>query len=569
MAHETREEVSHTGYLLGLLGYAIGIGNLWRFPYLVGKWGGGAFVVAYLICLFLVAIPAYLIEMVMGQYTRKSTIHCFRMIHPRWAGVGYSQAVMLFFCLGYYNVLLAYAVIYIAGSLFDPLPWAANSARYWKEDVLNSFGGDYEGAGFGGIQWNIALALLVVWVIIFFSVAFGKRILAKVTWVTVLGPIIMLIVLLIRTVTLDGAVDGIQFYICKFDGAMLGNLDMWGSACGQILFSLSPGMGTAITLSSFTKPKEDVVKTCMIVSLCNSAFSLVGGIAIFAVVGNITYNINAAGGMTTVTEQAKSGPGLAFIAIAEGMKTFGNGTNSMSVIFFMVLLTLGLDSTFAWAETFLCYVDDVLKLVGIHLPRWKTVGLTCAGFFLCGLPYCTRMGDELLDTMDHYVTSYYLLLGVAVEAVMFMYSFGWRRSAIAVKRATFGNAGTPNGRELRPDVFWKFCLVCAVPAMCLFLFVYAFVADTRNAYGGYPVWVQVVGWSSLLLTLIMTPLGALLNWNGKCSLPAMEKEEASLAELVQHHGGECRSPMAQAVGNAVVEPAQPTLESARDTVVSV
>mmetsp|Transcript_116625 Transcript_116625/g.375416 ORF Transcript_116625/g.375416 Transcript_116625/m.375416 type:complete len:176 (-) Transcript_116625:481-1008(-) len=101
-----REEVKGIDYLMGLLGYAIGIGNLWRFPYLVGKWGGGAFVLAYLVCLVFVAVPAYVIEMVMGQYTRKSTIDCFRMIHPRWTGLGIGQVIMLSWVIPYYNVWL-------------------------------------------------------------------------------------------------------------------------------------------------------------------------------------------------------------------------------------------------------------------------------------------------------------------------------------------------------------------------------------------------------------------------------------------------------------------------------
>ena len=102
---QEREQVSSGGYLLGLLGYAIGIGNLWRFPYLVGKYGGGAFVAAYLVCLFLVAIPLYLLEMTMGQYTRKSTVPCFTCVRPRWRSLGYAQALMLFCALAYYNVL--------------------------------------------------------------------------------------------------------------------------------------------------------------------------------------------------------------------------------------------------------------------------------------------------------------------------------------------------------------------------------------------------------------------------------------------------------------------------------
>ncbi len=113
-------------YLLVLTGYAIGIGNIWRFPYLVGKHGGGAFVFAYLVCLFLVAIPLFLMELVLGQSTRRSTVPCFTMIRPRWRSLGYAQAAMLFYALTYYNVLIAYCCVYIVGSLRSPLPWTTN-----------------------------------------------------------------------------------------------------------------------------------------------------------------------------------------------------------------------------------------------------------------------------------------------------------------------------------------------------------------------------------------------------------------------------------------------------------
>ena len=104
---EHREQVGTMEYTLGLLGYAIGIGNLWRFPYLVGKYGGGAFIFAYLVCLFLVAMPMYQMEMVLGHHTRGSTIKCFATIRPRWRSIGYAQALMLFYALAYYNILLA------------------------------------------------------------------------------------------------------------------------------------------------------------------------------------------------------------------------------------------------------------------------------------------------------------------------------------------------------------------------------------------------------------------------------------------------------------------------------
>lgn len=531
-----REEVSSMSYLLGLLGYAIGIGNLWRFPYLVGKWGGGAFIVAYLICLFLVAIPAFMIEMVMGQYTRKSTIGCFTVIQPRWAGLGLAQVIMLFMCLSYYNTLLAYSIIYIGGSLVDPLPWAGDSARYWHEDVLNSYNGEYDGHLLGPVQWKIAVALLLVWAIVCVSIVFGKEMLAKVTWVTVVGPIVMLFVLLARAVTLDGASDGIEFYIGKFDASALYDLKMWAAACGQILFSLSPGFGTAITMSSYTRKNENVFRTCLTVALSNSAFSLIGGFAIFSFVGNITYRINAAGGNTTVAEQAKAGTGLAFIALADGMRTFGSGTNVMSVIFFMVLFTLGVDSTFAWVETFVSYVEDFFasSKVKFKPARPTIVGCVSTVFFLTGLLYCTRMGNELLDVVDHYVASYFLLFGVALEAFMFTFDFGWRRLVVHVKASTIGNPRTPAGQDVVPALFWRAVIPVAVPAMSLFLFSYTLYDDLRAAYGGYPAWLQAIGWLLLCVLLVVTPLGGFWQWSRRRTgtLPPLNEEELALAKAL-------------------------------------
>jgi len=123
------DEVDTTSYILGLLGYAIGIGNVWRFPYLVGKYGGGAFVFAYLLCLFTCALPLFMLELGLGQWTHKFFIDTYNTIRPRWRGLGYAQAFMLFMLTSYYNVLIAYALVFAFSSVIDPLPWAA---RYWS-----------------------------------------------------------------------------------------------------------------------------------------------------------------------------------------------------------------------------------------------------------------------------------------------------------------------------------------------------------------------------------------------------------------------------------------------------
>merc|ERR1712137_335979 len=595
-----REVVTKTEYILGLVGYAIGIGNLWRFPFLCGRNGGAAFLVAYFICLFFVSFPAYMIEFVVGQYTQLSTFFCYRMVHPFWQGLGWSQAFLLFWVLAYYNILLAYSCVYIIGSLNDPFPWAPEteeyggtaSKTYWSEEVLNSYS-SYEGVGLGPCGWKVTMGNFFVWVMVFLATIFGKTALSKVTWMTVVGPVVLLLILLIRTSLLNGSEEGVEFYIGKFDGDKLKELDVWRDACVQILFSLSPGMGTAITLSSFTKPHENVYQACWIVALVNSLFSFVGGFAIFSIIGNITYKINYQEMRTVVSdlrmaatvlagqswygaaaaaasaqsalneigtfnedeyssndalqgvanhaldavayissvanstadqvtlginltttessctlqeigETARAGAGLAFIAIADGMQTFGSFRNVMSVLFFMCLLTLGLDSTFAWMETFISNVEDGLRLIGKPQKKWVTVTVLCILYFLLGLPYCTRMGLEFLDTVDNFVGLMFLLLGVFLESIMFSANFGFARFIDAIK--------TASGVSLNPawKAYWAFTTHFSIPLFCGVLFVYDMDTNRETPYGGYPDWMLGFGWTLLAICMVLIPVGAIV-----------------------------------------------------------
>ena len=132
---------------------------------------------------------------------------------------------------------------------------------------------------------------------------------------------------------------------------------------------------------------------------------------------------------------------------------------------------------------------------------------TCACFFLVGLPFCTRLGNELLDVVDHYAVSYFLLFGCFLEAVMFALDVGWQRIAAALRLATAGNPSTPNGRFLAPHpLFWRGCLYVTVPVFTLFLFVQLWVTDLQSPYQGYPDGLQAVGWTLLAILLVITPL---------------------------------------------------------------
>merc|ERR1719444_668008 len=115
-----------------------------------------------------------------------------------------------------------------------------------------------------------------------------------------------------------------------------------------------------------------------------------------------------------------------------------------------MLLTLGIDSSFAWTESVVSYVEDFLEQRNMYFAKWKLVGIVCIGLFLLGIPYCTRLGNQLLDVVDHNVGAVILLAGCALEGIMLNLDFGWNRVVEVVRTATKGNPATPDGRRIWP-----------------------------------------------------------------------------------------------------------------------
>eukprot|EP01059_Diplonema_ambulator_P030498 TRINITY_DN523_c0_g1_i1.p1 TRINITY_DN523_c0_g1~~TRINITY_DN523_c0_g1_i1.p1 ORF type:complete len:660 (+),score=166.41 TRINITY_DN523_c0_g1_i1:80-2059(+) len=534
-------ELSTMDYRFILMGYAIGIGNIWRFPYLVGKFGGGAFLVAYLVSLVLVACPMYFLELSWGNYTRKSTMDCIRIIHPRWIGIGWMTCFMLIMVLSYYNMLLAYSSVYLVNSFKDPLPWTSDakspnelpegtsaSENFWWNDILVRYDPDDVTNGnfsfLGPLQGHLAAALFVVWAIVFVSLYRGISASAKVSYVTVLLPVVLMLAMLFRAVGLEGAGDGLHFYLGKFDSSRLTDLEMWATACGQILFSLSPGMGTAITISSHSRRNEDIYTTNLFVTICNSSFSVVGGIAVFSILGYMANKSCTTPGLEckTVSELASTGgAGLAFVTLAEGVGLFGVTSNFFATMFFIMLLTLGLDSTFAWVETVVVYSEDYLEHIGRPQPRPLVVGVICMFFFLIGLPYCTRLGFPLLDIVDHYVSSYCLIIACFFETLMLRFDWGWERVLYSIKKATIDYPEFDGeGREI--SRYWKYTLMFTVGPLCFGMFMFLFVKDLKRSYESYPTGLQAYGWSLLGIAFMFIPYGFLTNMSK--TPPTFEEE---------------------------------------------
>jgi NSS family neurotransmitter:Na+ symporter len=468
---------SRTVFLLAAIGSAVGLGNVWRFPYLTYKFGGGAFLIPYLIALFVIGIPLLMLEFALGQKIQRGAIGSFKALHSRIGALGLVALCSSFIIVCYYAVVMAWSLIYFIASF--GMKWAGDAEGYFMNNVLQIT--DSVG-NIGGINWPILIALFVVWVAIYFSVFKGVKSVEKVVWLTVPLPLILLGVLLVRAVTLPGFLSGWYYYL-RPDFSALFYSDVWIAAIGQIFFTLTLAFGVMIAYASHKKEKDDVAKDSYITAICNSAISLFAGFVVFGVLG---YMATQSG--VSVADVAASGPGLAFVVFPSALAMMPWAT-FFSAIFFLTLLTLGIDSAFSLVEAVGIAVSDAKA----KWKRHKVAFMICLFAFLIGILFATRAGLYFLDIVDHFVNNYNLVLVGILQCI----AVGWIYGAEKMRKYINKVSDFKIGR------WWNFAIKWLIPVVLIVLVVVQFVAEIRVPYEGYPAWALGIGWGVVIVPFVI------------------------------------------------------------------
>jgi len=428
---------SRSGFVLAAIGSAVGLGNLWGFPYKVYDHGGGAFLIPYVFAMLVVGVPLLILEFSLGHMTQRAAPDAYRGVSRRTEPVGWWGIILGFVIITYYPVILAYCGSFLVECVDGIFSNAGELA--WKGKGIDAVGKHFDSylqswpaeaveAGqvkpwaLGNLVPPIVCSLAVMWVLMYLCICRGVRLVSKVVMITVPLPWIMLCILAVRGLTLPGAARGLNFYLDP-QWEQLAKPETWRWAFGQMFFSMSLAFGVMITYASFLHRKSDLNNNAAIIGLADVGTSFVAGIAVFATLGAMSFATQQAGEAVGVANVAKGGPGLAFVAFPYALAQLP-GSAWFGAVFFIALLTLGIDSAFSITESVLTSVVDK---TGWH--RGKTlIGMTVVGF-AAGLIYCTRGGLNWLGAMDGFINEPHggiVLLGLLECAVV-----GW---AYRIKR---------------------------------------------------------------------------------------------------------------------------------------
>uniref|UniRef100_A0A4W6FU74 Transporter n=1 Tax=Lates calcarifer TaxID=8187 RepID=A0A4W6FU74_LATCA len=525
-------------FLLSCIGYCVGLGNVWRFPYLCYRNGGGVFLIPYFIMLFVTGVPLFLMELSLGQYGAAGPITVWKCC-PLLKGIGIGMlCVSTLVCL-YYNVIIAWTFYYLGSSFQSPLPWScdalANAALcgnattgnsstgralspteiFWNEQVL----GVVHSEGLhnpGPVRWQLALCLLAAWIIIFLCMLKGIRSSGKVVYVTATFPYFVLIVLIIRGATLEGSLQGVAFYLTP-DWGRLANAQVWNDAASQIFYSLGIGVGGLLSMASYNKFDNNVIRDTLVITTGNCCTSFFAGFAIFSILGHMAWRKGV-----PVREVADTGPGLAFVAYPEALALLP-GSVFWSIMFFLMLFMLGVDTLVrlhtceidTGKNTIHTHIYDVLcsaasqfgnmegittavldefpQLRGNTLHKSLFLGLLCFCFYLMGLLLVTNGGIYWFTLIDSFSTSFGLIIITLFMCIGISFFYGVNQFCQDIIDMI---CHCPPWCT-KVLLYFKACWVFFTPFLLLFILTYIFIEmyNTSLHYGSYvyPRWGKALG----------------------------------------------------------------------------
>ncbi|HLR14643.1 MAG TPA: sodium-dependent transporter [Bacillota bacterium] len=490
---------TRAGFILAAVGSAVGLGNIWRFPAIAYENGGGAFLIPYLFALLTAGIPILIMEFTMGHKYRGSSPLTFRRMHKGAEFVGWWGVLVAFVISTYYSVIIAWAMSYTIFSF--KLGWGSDTGSFF-----NSFLQVEEvSAGMSGsIVLGVLIPLIIVWVIVlgilFKGVRRGIEIANRIMIPTL---VVVFLIIVIRAITLPGALSGLDaFFKPDFDAIF--SPEVWVAAYGQIFFSLSIAFAIMITYSSYLPKKSDITNNAFITGLGNSAFELLAGIGVFAVLGFLALESGL-----KIDEVVAGGPGLAFVVFPEIINQFPALNGTFGFLFFISLVLAGLTSLMSITETYIAALVDKF-----NITRGKAVLFGGGLAAVVSLLFATQGGLNYLDMVDYFINQFGVAMLGLVEVVLVIW---------ILRKAKELRTHADQVSDIKLGSWWTFSLAVITPLMLGYMLFQLFRQNimkqftgennTTGNYEGYSdAFILYGGWFVAGGALILGIVLAVLKW---------------------------------------------------------
>ncbi|HMN21427.1 MAG TPA: sodium-dependent transporter [Ottowia sp.] len=480
---------SRSAFLFAAIGSAVGLGNIWRFPYVAYTNGGGAFIIPYLVALLTAGIPLLFLFYAIGHRYRCAPPLAFRRLHGGSELIGWWQVLICFVICTYYAAVIAWAMAYVGFSLTqawgsDPGAFFIGSFTRTSKDVTVGF--DFVPGVLGpmAVAWVITIAVLALGV---------QKGIARLSMVFMPLLVVAFALLVVQALMLPGAGKGLDALFTPH-WAKLADGSIWMAAYGQIFFSLSIGFGIMITYSSYLKHKSDLTSTALVVGFSNSAFEVLAGIGVFAALG---FMATQAG--KPVSEVATSGVGLAFIGFPAIISEAPFGT-VLGVLFFASLVFAGFTSMVSIVEVVIAAITDKLGLNRVSATL--LTGIPCAVISLA--LFATTTGLNLLDVVDAFVNSF----GIVAVSLVIVIWLGVGIGSLPMLRDHLNSVSSFKvGRK------WQLLVGGVTPVILGHTLIESVSDRLLNGYGGMPDWfVGVFGWGMAIGLVVLAWLLARIPW---------------------------------------------------------
>ncbi|AVQ99738.1 sodium-dependent transporter [Oceanobacillus iheyensis] len=488
---------TRAGFILAAVGSAIGLGNIWRFPAVAYENGGGAFFIPYLFALLTAGIPILIMEFTMGHKHRGSAPLTFKRMNKKSEFIGWWAVLVAFVISTYYAVIVAWAMSYSVFAFNQN--WGSDTESFLFNDYLKlAAPGEI-----GGIVPGVFIPLVIVWVlvlgILFKGVKKGIEIANR---IFIPALVIIFLIIVIRAVTLPGAIDGLQAFFAP-DFSTILSPDVWVAAYGQIFFSLSIAFAIMITYSSYLPKKSDLTNNAFIVGFGNSSFELLAGIGVFSVLGFL-----ASQSGVSVDDVVTGGVGLAFVVFPAIINEFPGLNGLFGFLFFASLVLAGLTSLMSITETYVAGLVDKFKI-----SRAKAVFFGGGLAALISILFSTQGGLNFLDAADYFINQF----GVALLGLVEVVVVAWILRQVKELKDHANEIS-----DIRLGSWWTICLAVITPIVLGYQMYQLFTQnllkqfETESGnYGNYTdAFIIYAGWSVATGALVIGIILSLTKWKG-------------------------------------------------------